>query len=207
MEFLIWEENDDQEYGWLTVNGPDEINKTVSKAVFGISMLSCYPNEEMVWDLDKKKGKLVADAVNGYVDIKVVSTRFREYLEKESGAEFEFYPLRIRDHRGRVLPEQYWIANLMVKIPCMNAERSVFEWDSISEDQVYSFARLILDETKIPEGTKIFRLAEKEDLWLVEEQFAISIVKEMGFKGAGFQYLENYGIRGLKYTPDPEAGY
>ncbi|KMQ50099.1 hypothetical protein CHISP_2959 [Chitinispirillum alkaliphilum] len=211
MEYYLWGTSSREKYAWLDINEPEPIKKIWYKIHRGYPVKDIYPlQEEVIWDLDPQKGKLVGAFVPNANGLKVVNTAFKEVLEKESGATFEFLPLKIRDHRKRIVPETYWFANLLDLVHCLDVKRSDFDWCPMEETQVRRFCRCVLDQSKIPEGKKLFRLGERKVDWIIEEELVFKIAYEYALGGAGYEKLKNYGSEfrcPYSYVPDPELGY
>jgi len=53
--------------------------------------------------------------------------------------------------------------------------------------------RLVLDEKKIPDNTKLFALKEEPDLWLISRELGVKIYSEHDCRGMIFIKLEDYG--------------
>lgn len=98
----------------------------------------------------------------------LVSTRLREALEAARVDNIDYYAARIVDASTGRVHDNYWAANIVGLVSCMDRQKSVFDSLPVSPDLVQSIDELHLDHTKI-HGEKIFRLKEYFPLILVDE--------------------------------------
>lgn len=120
----------------------------------------------------------------------VVSQEAREVLESGRGANIEFLPIRIIDHRGKVASAEYSIANVLGTVDCMDRERSVFKSSHLDPNVFTSCRKLVLREENIPADVDIFRLSSEPTTFLVTH----------GLK----ERLEARGLRGMLFVPIEE---
>ncbi len=191
MNYHPWEQDERNDaLAWLK-RVPAEIKKKHYLLDEAELCAGWFPRD-LAFDVAPGKGVRLADAIPNVMAWLFVSEKLKTLLENESGARFEFLPIRIKDHKGRVAKAPYFIANLLDAVACMDRKRSDFEMDPLDKGQVEHFRRLVLDERKIPPEAKVFRLAEKTDLFIVREDL-VRAIRVSGCTGTFFPEMEDYG--------------
>lgn len=109
----------------------------------------------------------------------------------ETAESFDFFPISILNARKKLIKAEYFLANLVGTVHCADMKKSEYKMSNIDKTQVRRFTRLILDDEKIREGTKIFRFGEKTQLYLVNDPFGSQIISDAECTGIGFTYLED----------------
>ncbi len=191
MKYYVWIDNNDESYAWIK-DFPDEIRDCKWKLKEGVSCADWFP-ENTVLPIYSEDGIKLTDSIQNYSDLLIISEKLKAIFEKHSGANFEYLPVRISDKKGRVTPNQYYIANLLDTVDCLDMEKSSYVMGSIIKDQVSRFSELILDENNIDPTKKIFRLKDKTDQIVVSEEI-IPPMKENGIKGPALEPVEDYGL-------------
>ena len=192
MEYAVWRyEGLEDDLAWIEIKLPEELDARSHHLAFGIPSSSWFP-EGVVLDLSADHGIRLADAVPNAHSLLVVSEKLKKVLEN-CGATFEFFEVKLRNQRGRMVPEPFFVAHLLDIVECVDKEQSEFEMSHILRDQVLYFSRCVLDETRIPERAKIFRLQEKKKVIIVTVSFAREIIRQHKCVGIYFQQLEHYG--------------
>lgn len=198
MFYYPWgQDEDDDSLAWIEKH-PDEIRKKIYRLNKGMSVNhwnqgDWFP-DDIIYDISPDKGIKMADAVPNYSSLLFVSECLKCLLEKESDANFEFLRIGVRNKKGHTIKEDYFIANLLDSVECVDKGKSDFRMDSIIKSQVDIFKLLVLDESKLEKNIKIFRLKEKMNLIIIREDLAQKI-KDEGCTGVAFSNLDEYGIR------------
>lgn len=193
MTYYPWVNDDeDDSFAWISKKS-DFLMQCMDSYLLreGVSVKSWFPTDT-VFQLDDSHGIKLTDSIPNTLHLLIVSEKLKHALEEKSGAVIEFLPVKIRNQRGRVVQEPYFIANIVGTLECVDRERSKFDTSSIRPDQVFTFFRLALDAAKIPPDTKLFRLKEKSNLVIVREDLADDILRA-GCDGMLFQEMEDYG--------------
>jgi hypothetical protein len=193
VKFYPWVNDDeDDAFAWITKDSDFLMHCMDSYLLHeGVSVKHWFPTDT-VFTLAEHHGIKLTDFIPNTMHLLIVSEKLKGVLEEKSGAEIEFLPVHIRNQRGRLVQEPYFIANLIGTVECLDREKSKFRASAIRPDQVFTFYRLVLDESKIPSGTKLFRLKEQTDLILVREDLGKDILRA-GCDGMLFQEMDEYG--------------
>lgn len=192
MEYAVWRVDvSDKDTAWISFDFPDELSEVEPYICLGSSVTDRFP-ADIVVDLSSDHGTKLTDSVPNHHSLAFVSEKLKSILES-CGEPFEFYPIKIRNQRQRIVKKPYYIANLLKTIPCLDKKKSEFRMGSILKDQVARFYRCVLDESRIPEGTNIFRLKERKRLILLTVPFAKEIKYDHKCTGVVFERLESHG--------------
>lgn len=188
--FHPWLEPEDDELACIDER-PKEIRRKGYLLAEGVSCKDWYP-ENVECQLDEEAGMVLADVIPGPASMRVVSEPLKKLLEHEASCEIEFLPISIRDHRDHLIGENYYIANVLEVIFCMDRDKSDYVESSLDETRVHTHRHLYLDDSKIPENANLFRLGEDPYLLLVRQDLAKTMA-DAGLTGIEFIKLEDFG--------------
>ncbi len=193
MRFYPWVDDDeDDSFAWITKDSDFLLHCMDSYLLHeGVSVKHWFPTDT-VFQLADHRGIKLTDSIPNTLLLLIVSEKLKGVLEEKSGTEIEFLPVRIRNQRGRLVPDPYFIANPLGTLECVDTERSKFRTSEIRPDQVARFYNLALDASKIPPDTRLFRLKEKSNLVIVREDLGKDILRA-GCDGMTFLNIEDYG--------------
>jgi len=138
-------------------------------------------------------GLKLSDNIANAVGVHIVSEKLKTILAEECGETIDFYPVKIRNQKGRLVKSSYYLAHLRLIIGAMDWDKSDFTVNAIHPECAARIRRLVLDEKKIPENTKLFALKEKPKIWLVNRELGMKIYREHDCRGMIFIKLEDYG--------------
>ncbi|MBE4748373.1 hypothetical protein G4177_09355 [Corallococcus sp. ZKHCc1 1396] len=101
---------------------------------------------------------MVPDLVSTTERIAIVSNKLKGLLEQHSGARIEFLPASIANHKGRIAAKDYFIANVLDHVDCVDKERSEVEELHPDPTLLSGLFRLQVLQEPIPPEAKLFRL-------------------------------------------------
>ncbi len=149
----------------------EEVRENKWKLKEGVPCTDWFP-ENPILPIYSEKGIKLTDAIPNYSSQLIVSEKHKAIFEEHSGANFEYLPVRVSDKKGRVTPNQYYIANLLDIVDCVDMKKSSYEISSIIKDQVLRFSELIFNEGNIDASKQIFRLKNKTDFLIIDHTLA-----------------------------------
>jgi hypothetical protein len=191
MEYDVWTKNDeDDALAWI-MESPDELGEKEYQLDEGISVKPWFP-KDVTFQLSDERGIRLSDAIPNIMRMLIVSERLKEFFEKNADLKVEYFPVKIRNRKGRLEKAQYFVANLLGGVSCLDTAKSDYVPNALRKGQVDYFKKIALDVSKIPKSAKIFRLGEKMDLVLVREDLAQAMVNA-DLTGMQFQYLDSFG--------------
>ncbi|NOJ52700.1 hypothetical protein HK404_08785 [Myxococcus xanthus] len=117
----------------------------------------------------------IPDLVNNTERISIVSEKLKALLEQQAGARIEFLPVTIANHKGRVAAKDYFIANLLDHVDCVDKERSEVEELNPDPTLLSGLFRLQVFPERIPSNAKLFRLKTMPPAIIVREDLRAAI--------------------------------
>ena len=192
MEYYPWlKDDEDDAFAWIDVT-PKSLMDKEYRLKIGAPAKDWFPTDT-TYELCKDRGVKLTDSIPNNLRLLFVSERLKTLLEKEAASTaIEFLPVRLKNQRKQFVDKPYYIANVLDCVSCMEREKSDFVMDSLVKDQVFRFRRLVLDEGRLPEDKKLFRLGEKKDLFIIREDLAQAILNA-DMNGMMFIPMEDYG--------------
>ena len=137
---------------------PDE-----SKLTTGVSLKKVITKAGTTFSLSEDGGDMLCDFVANTSGVLIVSARARAVLEAEEvkGEEqVEYLPFTLKDKRGRPTKGEYFIANILRTVACMDRDKSDFTQSPVTKTKLLGVDNLTVVPTKIPKDLKLFRLGE-----------------------------------------------
>ncbi|WNG52187.1 hypothetical protein F0U60_02725 [Archangium minus] len=112
---------------------------------------------------------VVPDLVSNTESIALVSSKLKGLLEQHSGARIEFLPASIANHKGRVAAKDYFIANVLDHVDCVDKEHSEVEELNPDPTLLSGLFRLQVLQDRIPPEAKLFRLKTMPSAILIRD--------------------------------------
>jgi hypothetical protein len=122
----------------------------------------------------------------------VVSERLKQALEALAPPLVEYLPVAIIDHKGRKLPQPFFIVHPVDPVDCIDRDASGAEMDEILDpDSIESVQQMVLDESRIPDGRSLFRLKHYWGAVVARRELADAL-SAGGFSGLRWLELDQY---------------
>ena len=172
----------------LGVDDPEELDQ-------GFSRKKGWPDDaRFEMDPNAPKDMKLEDFLQNGSSFCVVSTRFKELVEKEKPPRVEYLPVSIINHKGRKEKAQYWILHStpMVK-NAIDLKKTKAKRNNINPDVFSSVSNLTLDKKKIPPDLQLFRLEEFSLIALFRSDLAEKI-QDAGMTGIEFLPPETWTV-------------
>jgi hypothetical protein len=151
----------------------------------GIRMEDSYPDGYKFSMSKDMPGIRVPDIINNALGYLMISAKLKELLEKHATAEIEYLRFTLLNHKRRVASDQYFIANLIGTVDCVDRERTIGDMSALNPGQYSRIKRLFLQEDKLDPALNLFRIASLPKVILIRDD----LKKE----------LEGQGITGAIY--------
>lgn len=155
--FSILSTSDDPKH-CLVDEVPESLRPKMWRIGKGLPMEHRYPPDVVLKMDGGHKGLVVPDLVSNTESIALVSSKLKGLLEQHSGARIEFLPVSIANHKGRVAAKDYFIANVLDHVDCVDKERSEVEELHPDPTLLSGLFRLQVLQDQIPSEAKLFRL-------------------------------------------------
>ncbi len=154
----------------------------------GIPNADEYPAGATIRMEDAYPGRIVPDVIGNTRGLLIVSTRVKEAIEEAQGAETEYLPLEILNHKGRPAGDggPHWIISPIGTFDCADHEASEIDW---FDDDVVDVDKIVLDPSKIEGAPALFRPKVEPRSYVVRGDLAERL-GSMGLRGLVFEDLE-----------------
>lgn len=129
--------------------------------------------------------RLVITAAYGLV----FSTRLEKLLNGKGVDNIEYYDFEIVNPKSGQKYSDYKIANVVGLVDCVDEGKSDLKY--FDDGEIKRINKLVLDESKIPQELRIFRLAKRPILTVVHQSIK-EVIVEAGITGCVFYKPEEY---------------
>lgn len=183
--YYVLKVTDDETNAYLDLETQEAIPKQYQLRK-GISRLDGWP-EDVVFEFskDQPEGMNLTDYVENSPQWLIISDQFKAILEEFHAEDIEYLPVKIKNHKGRMASEHYWIANFLVLTKAVDRKNSIFDDNPGIEDGIFSFDKLVLLQDILKSGPVIFSLKE-EPMTFIARQDLVQRIKEEGLTGVEF---------------------
>jgi hypothetical protein len=166
--FSIFSTSDDPKH-CLVDEIPDSLRPKKWRISKGLPMEHRYPPDVVLKMERAHKGLVVPDMVSNTERIALVSPKLKGLLEQHSGARIEFLPVSIANNKGRIAVKDYFIANVLDHVDCIDKERSEVEELNPDPTLLSGLFRLQVLQDRIPPEAKMFRLKTMPSAILIRD--------------------------------------
>ncbi|KFA87217.1 imm11 family protein [Archangium violaceum] len=138
--------------------------------------------------LYEEAGDMLTDFISNPDRVLYVSRRTQELLVRNGLPDdsIEYLPFVLHDKRGRVVREQYYIANPLMCISCFDLKSSRYWLESDEPPEIGDVEQLRLREDQLPADAKLFRVAEFPRLMVIRSDLLEAMRRE-GLTGLNVQ--------------------
>lgn len=158
----------------------------------GVPLESEFPSDVVFhMHADFKTDLLLVDNLLNSDMLIVASGRLKNWFQVKEIPKLEYLRVGIIDHKGRPVGDEYYILHPIDPVDCIDKANSVFKASTIDPDNISSFKKLVIDETRIPADRGMFRLKGFWDIVLVRRDLAEALDQE-GFSGLGWLEISDY---------------
>lgn len=188
MQYLMWE--NDYHEGFCVVRSPDV--EDAWQLDEGVPRQDTWPTDvECEMDPDYPNDLELSDNLYGN-EFYIVSERVKKIIEAEATHDrVEFLPVAIRNHKGRLESERYYLLHPLDCVDCIDIDASGVEWNEITSDLIARMKGLVLKEDAIPPEKKIFRMKYMGFVILAREDL-VNTLEQAGVHGLAFRETEGY---------------
>ncbi len=185
MSFFILSTHNDPKH--CVVNEvPESLVPKMWRITEGLPMEHRYPPDVVLKMDNGHKGLVIPDLVSNTESIALVSSRLKGLLEQHAEARIEFLPAAIANHKGRVAAKDYFIANVLDHVDCVDKERSEVEELNPDPALLSGLFRLQVHQDRISPEAKLFRLKTMPSAILIRDDLGALLDAE---KFTGIRYI------------------
>lgn len=142
----------------------------------GLPMDEHFPSGLVLQMASEHKGIVLTDLVGNTLRMAIVSSRLKSLIEEHAGANVEFLPLSISNHKGRIAAKDYFIANVLDHQDCIDLEHSEVEQLGLEPGRLSGLFRLRILADRIPAEAKLFRLKSMPVAILIRDDLRAVLV-------------------------------
>jgi hypothetical protein len=152
----------------------------------GVPRAKNFPQDaRFVMSKRHKKQIALADCLDNLEAQPVVSERLKKFVESHEAKMVEFLKVVIINHKGKPIPEPYYIMSPLTIVDCIDQERSKIRWNNIDPEFISGVLKLVLKAETIDPDLLLFRPKHLNDRVLINRKFAKEI-EDAGFTGMTF---------------------
>ncbi|WP_342377434.1 hypothetical protein NVS55_39030 [Myxococcus stipitatus] len=145
----------------------------------GTSLIREFPRRAAIQFSDNyPDARRLYDFQTNILSAMIVSGRVRKILESLEITNAEYLPVAVKNHKGEVVAEDYAFVNLVGAEDAIDAEKSIYEMDSLAKDQIGWLKKLAIKESGIRPESKMFRCTMDRRLILIREDVLAAFQKE-----------------------------
>jgi hypothetical protein len=153
----------------------------------GASAALEFPQDaQFAMDPDFPDDIKLADNIRNTGGFILASKPLKQIIEPEVGADVEYLPVKIINHKGRLASSDYFIINPLSIYDAIDFTQSVVKRNNINPDAIASVTKLVIDPLRVPQNATVFRLKSFERRVLVHREIADRLSRT-GLSGIGFQ--------------------
>lgn len=143
----------------------------------GIKMRSNFPDNTSYHMSKNNKGSKLTDFLVNTINLLMVSQKVKNLMEQEGITDVEFLHFTLYDKKDRIVNKDYFVANLIGTVDCLNIDESIFTRDSLEPDKIMIFEKVVLHTERILGDKKFFRLKERPTLHIIRSDFVAVLAK------------------------------
>lgn len=121
----------------------------------------------------------------------IVSARAQALLQASGGAQVEYLPVGVADHKGRGVAADCAIVNPLAVVDAIDVPASEVRWNAIRRDLISGCKRLVIDPARVPADLQLFRLRHLEHTVIVRGDLAQAL-QAAGLVGLALQDPADY---------------
>jgi hypothetical protein len=157
-EFFILKHPADNPHGYATVDQLQGFEDDWAVGQ-GVSLAANPPaNLTMSMYADEPNNTVLPDYVQNMDRLLIASRRLRTFLEGQHISDVEYYPLEIKDHKGKVASTEHFVVHLINPVDCIDVEKSGVRWmgEGLATQRIFRMRSLVLDPMRVPEDRMLF---------------------------------------------------
>ena len=140
---------------------------------FGTPLTPFHPPDARIHMDERSQGIKLSSLVGTIGGTLIVHREFKELIEKHcKGADIEYLPFTLYDHRKRVHSRDYFIINPLGTFDCLDYEACGIKWGKNNPDILISIRERVLDRKKMEKAPQLFRIGKDSTSYVVGVELA-----------------------------------
>jgi hypothetical protein len=117
-----------------------------------------YPKDARIQMSPEHPGIKLSALIGNERSMLLVSSSFKEAIQKHCTNEIEYLPFTLYDHRNRAYSEDYFIINPIGTFDCLDLKASDISWSTKSPKKILHIEEHVLDRAKMQDAPQLFRV-------------------------------------------------
>ncbi len=135
--------------------------------------------EELIYKMnDNEEARVLYDCVYNISGSLVISEPFRQLFSEFNSGNCEFLPVRVKDQRGKIVPEKFFIVNLIDDIEYMDLDKTIIRYSHVDETAISYVENVVVKNRNIPQDRDIFRSKSYSSGYVISERLKNRIEEE-----------------------------
>lgn len=149
----------------------------------GLQVAAEFPADvALAMDPDFPDDTVLTDCLLNMNQLVIVSQRVRDFLQPQTGADVEFLPVAVHDHKGKKVKGAYFIVNPNVVVPALKLDECEATMHSLDSDSIRKMSALVLDDAILGKAPPVFRVKHMATYLWVRSDLAKALGAQ-GFEG------------------------
>ncbi len=121
----------------------------------------------------------------------IVNEKARAFLEAESVRHVEYLPIKVLNHKDRVVNERYFVVNMFPLVDCIDLTQTQYKRNRLDPEKLMHISNLTVHEDKIPADFQLLRLKSAASVVLIHRDLAARM-KAAGIRGFSTPEVSEY---------------
>lgn len=117
-----------------------------------------YPKDARIPMSPEHPGIKLSAMIGNGRSMLIVSSAFKEAIQKHCTNEIEYLPFTLYDHRNRPYSKDYFIINPIGTFDCLDLEASDISWSTKAPKKILRIRKYVLDRAKMQSAPQLFRV-------------------------------------------------
>ncbi|WP_224363357.1 Imm43 family immunity protein [Hyalangium versicolor] len=168
----------------------------------GQSLAKEFPKNATVQFADKfKDRRKLYDFIANFESGLFVSSKVRTLLEELESKDLEFLPITVKDHKGAVAADDYFILNPIGSQDIIDMKKSKLVMDTLIDGEIGRIKKLVLQPRSVDKEAHLFRATNKPRLIIIDD----TVRKAFEKNGVtGYRLFKAEGWDGLELGGDED---
>lgn len=190
MEYFVWKYQ--HRPGLCSFAALRNVDSDVVRGLtFGESVAKLFPADASFrMRPEKSRDVKLGDQPHNIHGMLIASPALCECLKAAEVTQVEYLPVKLINHKGKVVSEEYSIINPTRIVDAIDQDASRFKWNALDSEAMI-VSELVLDPARLKSRDRIFRLKHKLAPIVVRGDLAESI-ENGNFVGPYMQPLADY---------------
>ncbi len=135
--------------------------------------------DELIYEMnDNEEARVLYDCVYNINSCLVISEPLRLLLSEFNCGNCEFLPVRVKDQREKIVPEKFFIVNLIDDIEYMDLDKTIIRYSHLIKTDISKIKNVVINDKNIPQDRDLFRSKNYSSGYVISERLKNRIEEE-----------------------------